>query len=371
MICRLLLASLILTGAFHVSSAAPTAPYRSSDPSDTLVYFYRNHEYGSMSLVNPLQMVLSGSFDIIQLDGKDRRLLKKPYGIGFENVWKNISAPGATISQNGWGRWLTTEVFPANLTPEGAQWIPNYQLHLIGGGMSYRMLAEWYRERGVAGADWWSAGTVMFMHVLNEAVENEDYRGYNTDPIADLLIFDWLGILLFTNDDVSQFFGETMHMRDWSNINMVTFPDVQLGNNGLYYAMKWNIPNSEQWSVFYLMGMSNMIGASYRTDSEHSLTLAGGIRGRNLTSVDSTVRMLTLNLVPTAGVFWDRNHSLLASLTVSGQQDQSAILQLYPGLVKGLPVDLSVWAMYGTTGGFGAGIGISILPGLGYRKSPH
>ncbi len=348
--------------AFHAS-------YGSDD--DTTRFFYRHHTYGSMALVNPLQMVLSGSFDILQLDGKDRRLLKKPYGIGFENVFKNCFSPGPTISQIGWGKWITTEVLPLNFTAAGAQWVPNYQLHLIGGGMSYRMLSEWYREQGIAGADCWSAGTVMFMHVLNEAVENEDYRGYNSDPIADILLFDWLGILLFTSDDVSRFFGETLHMRDWSNITMITFPDVQLGNGGQYYSLKWNIPNTERWSVFYMMGMSNMAGVSYKTDEEHSLTLASGIRGRNLTPVDPTVRQLTLTLVPTGGVFWDRNHSLLASLTVSGQQDQSAILQLYPGLVKGLPLNLSLWAMYGTTGGFGAGLSVCLLPGLGYRKSPR
>lgn len=322
-----------------------------------------------MALVSPWQVVLSGSFDILQLDGKDRRLLKQPYGIGFENTFKNCISPGATISQIGWGRWIATEVLPLNFTKEGAQWIPNYQLHLIGGGMTYRMLSEWYRDKGVAGADWWSAGTVMFMHALNEAVENEDYRGYNSDPIADILVFDWLGILLFTNDDVSQFFGETLNMRDWSNLTMVTFPDFQLGNGGLYYSLKWNIPNSDRWSVFYFIGMSNMGGLSYKTDEEHSITVGAGLRGRTLTQVDSSVRMLTLNVVPTAGVFWDRNHSLLASLTVSGQQDQTAILQLYPGLVKGLPFDISLWAMYGTSGGFGAGVGVSLLPGIGFRKS--
>lgn len=354
---------------FQVSSADSSAPYQHREDSTT--YFYRDHDYGSMALVNPLQLVLSGSFDILQLDGKDRRLLKKPYGIGFENVLKNCISPGATISQNGWGRWITTEVLPLNFTKEGAQWLPNYQLHLIGGGMSYRMLSEWYREKGVDGADWWSAGTVMFMHVLNEAVENEDYSGYNTDPIADILLFDGLGILLFTSDDVSQFFGETLHMRDWSNVVMITFPDVQMGNAGLYYSLKWNIPNTDRWSAFYMMGMSNLGGISYRTDDEHSLSVAAGLRGRHLASVDSTVRMLTLHLVPQVGVFWDRNHSLLASLTVSGQRDQSVIMQLYPGLVKGLPIDISLWGMYGTTGGFGAGIGVCLLPGLGYRKSPH
>ncbi len=338
--------------------------------TDTAYLFYNPVDYGSQSMFTPWGVVLNGSYDVLQLDGRDRRIAELPYGIGFENVLKNTFVhPGATISQIGWGKWLTTEVFPLNWTKEGAQWLPNYQLHLLGGGMTYRMLAEWYHYNGVAAPEVWSAATIMFYHLLNEAVENQDYVGYNTDPIADIALFDWLGILLFTSDDVARFFAQDLHMTDWSQIPVITFPHGQLGNNGLYYSLKWNIPGTDQWSAWYLMGMSNLVGASYRYSSEHSITLGAGARGKNLYVVDSTVRLLSLNLVPTAGIFWDRNNSLLASLTASGQEDQTVILNIYPGAftIAGV-VSPAIWATWGSNGTIGVGIAVRGSIGVGYRN---
>lgn len=331
-------------------------------------YFYHAYNYGSMAMFSPWSVVLNGSFDVLQLDGKNRNITRLPYGTGLKNVFNNtFGHPGATISQIGWGRWLTTEVLPLNFTMQGAQWLPNYQLHLIGGGMTFRMLQEWYQHHGVAAPGAWAAGTIALYHVVNEAVENEAFVGYNTDPIADLLVFDWLGAVLFMSDDVSEFFAETLHLTDWSHLPMITFPNGQLGNNGLYYSMKWNIPNSEKLSAWYMMGMSNMAGASYKLDAENSITVGAGARGRNLYMVDARVRALTLNLVPTGGVFWDKNNSLMASLTASGQEDQTVILNVYPGVIELEGVRPAFWAAWGSGGTLGIGVAVSSGIGVGYR----
>jgi len=332
--------------------------------------FYKPLDYGSMSMFTPWGVILNGSYDVLQLDGKDRRIGSLPYGTGFKNVLENTFVhPGATISQIGWAKWLSTEVFPLNFTKEGGQWVPNYQLHLIGGGMTYRMLAEWYDYNGVASPEIWSATTIMFYHFLNEAVENEAYVGYNTDPIADIAIFDWLGILLFTSDDVARFFAKDLHMTDWSQIPVITYPLGQLGNNGLYYSLKWNIPGSEQWSAWYYMGMANMAGASYKYDAEHSITVGGGLRGKYLYEVDTRVRLLTLELVPTGGIFWDQNNSLLASITASGQEDQTVILNIYPGVLKiSDNISPAIWAAWGSNGTYGVGVALRAGIGVGYRN---
>jgi len=321
-------------------------------------------------MFTPWGVVLNGSFDVLQLDGKDRRITKFAYGTGFANVLKNTFVhPGATISQIGWGRWLTTEVFPLNFTKEGAQWIPNYQLHLIGGGMMYRMLSEWYEYNGVSSPDVWSAATIMLYHLLNEAVENEAHVGYNSDPIADLGLFDWAGMLLFSSDDVARFFSEDLHMADWSQLPMITFPDGQLGNNGLYYSLKWNIPGSDRLSAWYYMGMCNMAGASCKYSDEHSITIGAGLRGRSLYEIDSRVRILSLILVPTGGIFWDRNNSLLASLTASGQVDQTVILNVYPGVLNISDIiSPGIWAAWGSSGTIGFGLSVRAGIGVGYRN---
>ena len=336
--------------------------------ADSALY-YRPLPYGSMAMFTPWNVVINGSYDVLQLDGRERSLVRLPYGAGFRNVWDNsVIHPGATISQIGWWQFVKTEILPLTWTKEGAQWIPNYQFHLIGGGMTYRMLAEWYEYEKVDAPEAWAVGTIAFYHILNEVVEAQNYSGYNTDPIADLLFFDWLGVLLFSNDDVARFFAHTLHMSDWSHLPMITFPDLRLGNNGLYYSLKWNIPGAEEWSVFYLMGMSNMIGASYRFDAENSITVAGGARGDTLYVVDDRARVLSTNLVPTGGVFWDRNNSLMASLTASGQRDQTVILNIYPGVVDIAGFKPAFWSTWGSSGTFGVGVAIAGWPGVGYRN---
>lgn len=332
-------------------------------------YLYRPLDYGSMSMFTPWNVILNGSYDVLQLDGRNRRIFELPYGAGAKNVWENtVLHPGATISQIGWWTFVKTEVLPLTFSTEGGQWLPNYQLHLIGGGITYRMLSEWYAHKNVVGPEAWAVGTIAVYHILNEVVEAEDYVGYNTDPIADLLLFDWLGVVLFTSDDVSEFFGRTLHATDWSALPMITFPGAQLGNNGLYYSMKWSIPGAEEWSVWYLMGMSNMVGASYQFDASNSITVGAGARGKYLYTVDPRARVLSTKLVPTGGVFWDRNNSLMASLTASGQEDQTVILNLYPGVFEIAGLRPAIWGAWGSISTVGVGIALQGTVGIGYRN---
>ena len=71
--------------------------------ADTTYYFYRPYDYGSMSMFTPWNVVLNGSYDVLQLDGRERRLSKLPYGTGLRNVWDtSLVHPGATRSQISW-----------------------------------------------------------------------------------------------------------------------------------------------------------------------------------------------------------------------------------------------------------------------------
>jgi len=360
---------MLLVAATATANSNSQQQQSTATAKDTTYFFYRPYDYGSMAMFTPWNVVLNGSYDVLQLDGRNRKITTLPYGSGFANVWENtVLHPGATISQIGWWTFLKTEIFPLTFSTEGGQWLPNYQLHLIGGGMTYRMLEEWFDYNDVDAPGAWAIGTIAAYHILNEVVEAEDYRGYNTDPIADLLFFDWLGVLLFMNDDVAGFFSETLHMNDWSNIPVITFPHGQLGNNGLYYSLKWNIPGLDNWSVFYLMGMSNMAGGSYRFDAENSLSVGVGARGKYLYMVDERARVLSTHLVPTGGVFWDRNGSLMASITASGQEDQTVILQVYPGTFDLAGIRPAVWSTWGSNGTFGIGVAVQAGIGVGYRN---
>lgn len=361
--------TIAIAAVLSISTAA--AQEDSVGPREYL-YYRPEQGYGSMSMFSPWGLILNGGFDILQLDGKDRRLGAIQYGTGLKSFVKNTFLhPGATISRIGWGNWLTTEVLPLNWTRDGARWVPNFQLHLIGSGVSYRMMTEWYDHQGISSPEIWSIATVTAMHIVNEAVENGDHVGYNSDPIADFLIFNTAGILLFMNDGVARFFSRDLHMTDWSSIPVITFPSGQLGNNGLNYSLKVDLPGSDRLRLWGLMGMGTLLGASFVYDqsNEHSISVGAGIRGKELIEIDDRARVLTVAIVPWGGIYWDRNNSLLASLTVSGQVDQTAILNVYPGVIN-ISDDISpaIWAAWGSNGTIGFGVGVRGAIGVGYRN---
>ena len=44
--------------------------------ADTTYYFYRPYDYGSMAMFTPWNVIINGSYDVLQLDGRERRLDK-------------------------------------------------------------------------------------------------------------------------------------------------------------------------------------------------------------------------------------------------------------------------------------------------------
>jgi len=106
-------------------------------------YYYTGKTYGSEAMFNPVNVILNNGYDIIQLGNKPRTIFDFPYSHATENVWNSITHPGKTISAYGVKRFITNELFPLELNVNGAQWVPNYSVHFIGGGMTYRMLIDW------------------------------------------------------------------------------------------------------------------------------------------------------------------------------------------------------------------------------------
>src|SRR5690606_3504502 len=112
-----------------------------------------------------------------QLQGYSRSIPDFNWRLNTRNVYDNLTNPFPTIRAVGWGRFLRTEIFPLNFTPEGSQWIPNYFLHLLGNGMEYRMMTEWYRHHQVPVPKLFSVITILSAHFLNEVIENKDIEG--------------------------------------------------------------------------------------------------------------------------------------------------------------------------------------------------
>ena len=170
-------------------------------------YFFHTVSYGSESTFNPISLIANGGFDELQSYWRSSSLKEIPWENGSKNVWYNIIAPLPQISKYGWNDFIFHEVIPRSFNMNDAQYFPNYTLHLIGGGMQYRKIEEWFDFYNYPLPEAWAIITTMGYHYINEILENGDGRGPNTDPIADLLIFDPLGIVLFSFDDVCRFFS--------------------------------------------------------------------------------------------------------------------------------------------------------------------
>ncbi|MCU0610910.1 MAG: hypothetical protein MUE60_03865, partial [Candidatus Eisenbacteria bacterium] len=300
---------LAISLACGTDSAGTSPPY----------YFYQGLDYGSECLVNPLALILNGGYGIMQMDNRPNNPFEVEYSAGARNLWHNLRDPIGAVRRFGWSDFIFTEVIPASTDDERAHYWPNYTQHLIGGGMSYRLMAEWYRFHGFRFPRAAAFATIWGYHLLNEVVENGPYEGVNVDPIADIYIFDPISMVLFSSEAVCRFFSERLNMADWSYQFGFDPWRKEIYNNGQNIALRYRIPGSERYSVFYCYGIHGELGVSYRRDDGTSISFGAGLVAKSLTDIgeDSSVRKLTASLVPTAGVFYDRNNSLMASVLYS------------------------------------------------------
>jgi len=339
-VCAPLLAIALVCAPGPTIHAAPEPPEPSSDSAisapaapEQPYFFYRGYDYGSEALVHPLRLIINGGYGVLQLENRDNRVWHIDYRNGTSNLWKNLKDPGAAIRVGGWKDFLEREVLPISINVKSAQYYPNYTQHLIGGGMSYRLMSEWYRYHGFSHPQAWSVATLSFYHVLNEVVENDTYVGYTTDPIADLYIFDPLSMLLFSSDGVCGFFSRTLHMADWSYQPSYDPYHHTLENNGQNFALKYDLPGLEHWSLFNHFGTHSELGLAYTKANGDCFSFGLGLKaGQQVESGSPGVK--TVTLAPAMGLFYDRNNSLMAALILARTKDYSVRLNLYPGLIQ-------------------------------------
>lgn len=307
---------------------------------------------------------MNGGFGILQMDNRSNRLDDIDFKNGYDNVIFNLKNPIAAVREEGTSDFFLNQVVPVSFNREKAYYWPNYSLHLIGGGMSYRMMLEWFRIRGYRHPAVNSAITITIYHFLNEVVENSGYKGYNTDPIADLYIFDPLGMVLFSSDRVSRFFGRTLNMSDWSYQVAYNPENNSIQNVGQNFVMKYWLNDDRDVGLFYHFGTHGEFGMSFRQDDGDCFSFGAGLVAKNLVDISdkSTIRSLTADLVVTAGLFYDRNNSLLASLIYSKSQDYRLRMNLYPGLFHIKKFSPGIFISLNQDNRVSAGVTIRLLP---------
>lgn len=330
--------------AQSADSARARAPWSNPEAGDSTTMFYKGLGYGSDAYNSPLSVLVNKGYDIFQLRRHPRNIVTFPY----RNAWNHsirgvIQYPGSAVQRfGGWGRFARLELLPITIKPSEMNWVANYSEHLLFGGFSMRMLDEWYRAHDVPWPRAMAMVTTYASSMLNEMAEHP----YATEPgaagVADLLIFDVAAILLFHWDQPTRFFARTLELADWSNQASLTYPNEQLQNNGQYFTMKVPI-GLDRTRLFMRWGMGAQLGVSRKLDAEHhvSAAIGGDTKVRHIDEFGHE----TVGFALGGGVFYDRNNSLLWSLT-SSPMENLVTLNVYPGVLPGVVKPVGVWAVF-------------------------
>ena len=343
------------------------APARAVADTSTGPWFYRGLPYGSESLIHPVRLVLNGGFGILQFDNRNNRFSDLRFRHGWRRLWQDATHPVEAIEVAGWDDFVRREVLPVSTNRKSAQYWPNYTLHLVGGGMTYVTMREWYEAHGFTHPSAWAGASLTVYHVLNEAVEAANRDAYSTDGIADLYLFDPAGVLVFSRPGVARFFGRTLQLRDWSTQPALDPVTGTIENQGQNFALKVPLPRTERWKLFYHFGNHGEAGVTYTKPNGSAFSVGAGLRARSLVELGDGVE--TADLVPTYGLFYDRTGSLMFSITGANTSRYRVRVNAYPGLVRVFGHTAGLFVLERREGGVVVGLHATGFP-LGLAGHP-
>jgi hypothetical protein len=324
--------ALALAGLLLAGSVSATADERAPADTTEAFYFYHGREFGSERLVHPLRLIVNSGLGILQIESRSNKLSDVHWENGWHNLWHNLGHPCESIDELGWWTFVSTELLPFSTEKSNAQYWPNYLNHLIGGGMSYRMMREYYTWHDYSHPTLWAVATITATHLLNETVEMDSLTGWRVDPISDIFIFDVGGVLLFNSDRVSRFFSQTLHMADWSFMPFYDPGTGAIENVGQNFMIRFRLGHTTPWSLTYHWCNGGELGVTRDLGGGHSVSLCGGLVAKTFTKVDKFRD--SVELVKTVGLFYDRDGSLMTSLMYSMKKDGRVQLNVYPGLAR-------------------------------------
>lgn len=355
----------LLLRMFRVTVAMADTAAVPDDADRPPRYFYQGVDYGTQSLYSPLWVFVNRGYDVLQDHVSSRNVLAQNYRVNTRNVLDNLAHPFASIDDLGWKTFLTEEIFPLSFTSGTARWVPNYALHLIGGGMTYTALGEWFQDHAIPLPHLWSGVTLMAAALVNETIENKGVVGRNTDAIADIYVFDIAGMILFSFDAPNRFFSQQVVISDWSLQPTFTLPNGQLHNQGNYFAARWALPFYPRLRLFAWFGEATTGGLSFQITDAYSVSAAVGGAALHLVNQSTMKVDNTVVFTRTAAAFVDRRDSLLASVQVSDIEDYFVSLNLYPHALFGSGPAAGMWTVIDKRGRVAFGVSISRLLGMG------
>lgn len=312
--------------------------------------------WGSERQFHPASLILNEGWDIAQLEDQERRLSVLHGAAGFRRLAHTLAHPLESIERVGWREFAATELVPTSLDPGRAQWIPNYQAHLLGGGFLNWKMEDWFRSRGCEAPRAAAFAVSATSWILNEAAELAPAAStdHETDPVADVYVFDLAGVLVFQSAAVRRLFTERVEMMNWPLQPSFDPRSGKVWNAGQYHALKFPVPGSEAWKIFYHFGLGNIGGLTRRLGNGVSLSAAAGVHARQTVPAEGTRR--TVELAPKMGIFLDRGNSLLASVFLNGQSAQRLVVQVHPTPWTSWPVPWGAWVGGGGSAGYAVGV---------------
>lgn len=370
------LSAVLAVLALSTNACAPratTAPVPEPDsaltgPEIRQKYWYAGRPYGSERTVHPLTSILNNGYDQIRT-GPDRKIFEWPYDKGITGVWQSTIHAQRLVRQYGTRNWIRYELLPLSLKAGGGgQWVPNYQLHLFGGGVTYVRLIGYFEQHGWRYPRVAAGVTSMAGHVVNEMLENTGQPDGSIDAMTDLLIFDPLSIILWNSDRMQRFIGERVEITEWSGQPSLTFPGETLENTFQTTMVRVRLPRTKNWRAFTTMGGSYVGGVSRRSGEDLWYSLGAGWDARRNPVIDPATGRKTVELVPNAAFFVDRQGSLLLSVVKGSGLDGGVVFNLYPGITrsKNMP---GLWA-HVLKDNQGVRLGITSPWGIGIGRHP-
>jgi len=279
-------------------------------------FFYHGRDYGSESLYGPISVFLNRGYDVLQLRPGQRSVFRQSYGSDGKRGAAQSRKPVPRHRRRRVRAVLPNGGFAPQLHAGHGLLGPDYTLHLIGGGMTFRALSEWFEDHRFPIAWLWSGIIILGSAFVNETLENKGNSEVQYGCDRRRFISSTSVACCSSASTASRaFFSEDVRVMDWSLQPTFTFPGGNLNNEGNYFGVKWPLP-------FYYTGDSRHSsiwdsGRSAACPIACPVKYSGPWRGAGSLSLDDESRTNLKNHVsfaPSVGVFIDRHDSLLASL---------------------------------------------------------
>jgi len=286
--------------------------------------YYHPQDYGSESLYSPFGNFLSYSFDVLQLPDN---FGTANFSKNAETVTNHLLSPNQAIeNEGGYQRFVNRQIFPIDPKHSNDSYaaLPNYALHMIGGGMVYRKDLEWFKKNNYKYPTLSASTMAMTAEFIQEVFEKNTTA--DDDEIADMLIFRPLGMVLFHNDKFANFFMEQFDPAIWPSLQAYDINKQTIANAGIHYIYRPKLARYGNTGLFIYTGINNMLGLSHKLDLEHSLSWATGLSTQKIDLNSDQQAQLKHSL----GIFYDRNKSLLASLVINDSGGSRFRFNLYP-----------------------------------------